>query len=53
MYAADMYALLHVHTRVAGLGFHLPSASHTAVTFSAGTNLGLHMNDISAPSVVL
>ena len=43
---------LHVHTRPAGSGVHLPSAPHTAVTLPTGTNIGLHPISISAPSVV-
>ena len=42
----------YVHTRVAGSGFHLPSALHTALILPAGTNPGLHLKNISAPSVV-
>ena len=42
----------HVHTRPAGSGFHLPSAAHTALILLAGTNPGLHLKNISAPSVV-
>ena len=41
-----------VQTRVAGSGFHLPSAVHIALILSAGTNPGLHLKNISAPSVV-
>ena len=41
-----------VHTRVAGSGFHLPSAVHIALILSVGTNPGLHLKNISAPSVV-
>ena len=36
----------------AGSGVQLPFDAHTAVTFPAGTNPGLHPNTISAPSVV-
>ena len=42
----------HMHTRVAGSGLHLPSALHTALILPAGTNPGLHLKNISAPSVV-
>ena len=42
--------ILHMHTRVAGSGFHLPSDAHTALIFLAGTNPGLHLKNISAPS---
>jgi len=41
-----------VQTRVAGSGFHLPSDVHVALILSAGTNPGLHLKNISAPSVV-
>ena len=41
-----------MHTKVAGSGLHLPSAPHTAVLFPAGINSGLHLKNISAPSVV-
>ena len=41
-----------VHTIVVGSGFHLPFAPHTALILPAGTNLGLHLKNISAPSVV-
>jgi len=41
-----------VHTRVAGSGFHLPSDVHIALILSVGTNPGLHLKNISAPSVV-
>ena len=47
-----LWADLHIHITSAGLGFHLPSVAQTAVIFSVGTNLGLHPNTISAPSVV-
>ena len=40
----------HVHTRVAGSGFHLPFAPHTALILPAGTNPALHLKNISAPS---
>ena len=42
----------HVHTRVAGSGFHLPSASHTALVNPSGTNPGSHPKNITAPSVL-
>ena len=42
----------HVHTRVVGSGYHLPSAPHTALILPSGTNPGLHLKNISAPSVV-
>ena len=42
--------ILHVHTSVAGSGFHLPSTPHTALIVPAGTNPGLHLKNISAPS---
>ena len=44
--------VLPVHTRVVGLGFHLPSTPHTAVILPAGTNPGLHLKYISDPSSV-
>ena len=40
------------HTRVAGSGFHIPSPVHTALLLPAGTNPGLHLKIILAPSVV-
>ena len=43
----------HVHTRLAGSGFHLPSVVHTALILPAGTNPGLHLKNISAPPVVV
>ena len=43
----------HVHTRAAGSEVQLPSAAHTALILPAGTNPGLHMKIISAPSSVL
>ena len=52
MYMWIVHACLHVHPRVAGSGFHLWSAPHTAVILPVGTNLGLHLKDISASSVV-
>jgi len=42
----------HVHTSVAGLGFHIPSVSHRAVILILGTNPELHLKNISVPSVV-
>jgi len=42
----------HVHTSVAGSGFHLPSVPHIAVILILGTNPELHLKNISAPSVV-
>jgi len=48
----DMGGHSHVHTWVAGSGFHLPSASHVAVIVLFGTNPELHLKDIWAPSVV-
>ena len=41
-----------MHPRVAGSGSHLPSASHTALILPAGTNPGLQLKNISAPSSV-
>ena len=41
-----------MHTTVAGSGFHLRSAPHIALILPAGTNPGLHMKNISAPSKV-
>ena len=38
---------------VAGLGFHIPLAAHTALVLPAGINPGPHLKNISAPSVVL
>ena len=47
-----LWADLHVHITSAGSGVQLPFDAHTAVTFPAGTNPGLHPNTITAPSVV-
>ena len=47
------WLFLHVHSVVAGSGFHLLSDVHTALILPAGTNPGLHLKNISAPSVVL
>ena len=42
----------HVHSRLAGSGFHLPSDAQTALILWAGKNSVLHLKYISAPSVV-
>ena len=42
----------HVHVRLAGSGVHIPLHPQVAVILVAGTNSGLHMKNISAPSVV-
>ena len=42
-----------MHLRPAGSGFHLPFNAHTALILPAGTNSGLQLKYISAPSVVL
>ena len=52
MYTHTVYEHSHVHTRVARSGVHLPSAAHTALILPGGTNPGLHLKNISAPSVV-
>ena len=52
---------LHVHSVIilnhmctlAGSGFHLRSVVHTPLILPAGTNPGLHLKNISAPSVVV
>ena len=44
--------ILRLHKSAAGSGFHLPFAPHIAVMFPAGTNPGLHLKTISAPSSV-
>ena len=49
----DIMNISHVHTRAAGSEVQLPSAVHTALILPAGTNPGLHMKIISAPSSVL
>ena len=41
-----------LHKRPAGSGFHLPFTPHTALILPAGTNPGLHLKNISAPSSV-
>jgi len=41
-----------VHPKPAGSGFHLPPAAHTAFILPTGTNPGLHLKNISAPTVV-
>ena len=41
-----------MHPRVAGSGSQLPFAPHTALVLQAGTKPGLHLKNISAPSVV-
>jgi len=50
-YTTSMGGNLHVHTSVAGSGFH-PSAPHVVIIVVLGTNRMLHLKDISAPSVV-
>ena len=52
MYNCNGVWYSQVHTRVAGSGLHLWSAPHTAVILLVGTNPGLHLKCISAPSVV-
>ena len=42
----------HVHVRLAGSGLHIPLDIQVAVILVDGTNIGLHMKNISAPSVV-
>ena len=42
----------HVHARPAGSGVHIPLDVQVAVILPAGTNTGLHLKNISAPSVV-
>ena len=42
----------HVHVRFPGSGVHIPIDVHVAVILVDGTNIGLHMNNITAPSVV-
>ena len=42
----------HVHIRLVGLGVHIPLDAQVAVILVDGTNIGLHPNEISAPSVV-
>ena len=42
----------HVHVRLPGSGVHNPLDAQVAVILVAGTNIGLHLNEISAPSVV-
>ena len=51
-YVCTMGGYSHVHTSVAGSGFHIPSAPHIAVILLLGTNPELHLKNISAPSVV-
>ena len=52
IYSSNQSYVSPVHTRVAGSGFHLPSAPHTVLILPAGTNIELHMKNISAPSSV-
>ena len=42
----------HVHVRRAGSGVHIPLGVQVAVILVGGTNIELHPNEISAPSVV-
>ena len=42
----------HVHVRLAGSGVHIPLHPQVAVILVAGTNIGLHLKNISAPSAV-
>ena len=42
----------HVHVRLAGSGVQIPLDAQVAVILPAGTNPGLHLKNISAPSVV-
>ena len=44
--------LTHMHIRLPGSGLHIPLDIQVAVILAVGTNIGLHMNEISAPSVV-
>ena len=41
-----------MHVRSAGSGVHIPLGAQVAVILVGGTNIGLHPNEISAPSVV-
>ena len=52
IHTSSYHITLHLHLRPAGSGFHLPSSSHTVVILLAGANPGLHLKNISAPSVV-
>ena len=42
----------HVHIRLAGSGVHMPLDTQVAVILVDGTNIRLHLKNISAPSVV-
>ena len=42
----------HVHVRLPGSGVHNALDAQIAVILPAGTNPGLHLKNISAPSVV-
>ena len=42
----------HVHVRFPGSGVHIPLDVQVAVILVDGTNIGLHMKNITAPSVV-
>ena len=42
----------HVHVRSAGSGVHMPLDAQVAIILVDGTNIELHLNNISAPSVV-
>ena len=42
----------HVHVRLPGSGVHIPLDAQVAVILVDGTNPGLHLKNISAPSVV-
>ena len=42
----------HVHVRLLGSGVHIPLDVQVAVILVDGTNIGLHLKCISAPSVV-
>ena len=46
------YRYSHVHVRLAGSGVHVPLDAQVAVILVDGTNIGLHLKNISAPSVV-
>ena len=43
----------HVHVRLAGSGVHISLDAQVAVILVDGTNIELHLKNISAPSVVL
>ena len=41
-----------MHARLPGSGVHIPLDAQVAVILVDGTNIGLHLKNISAPSVV-